>query len=207
MLTTSRKTCTIELPSGPTDFRITIIKPYLQESEESNTPVESITPIESHKEPPESPQSDTEKQDQDTQSEDITLRRNPPRSRQRPTRFQNMADITVYISKSLPSPANFQASRLKKLNELLEKGVFKIINTEDLPARARVFGSRFVDQVKNESTEKAFEKSRLVMQAFNDSEKHGILTQAPTIQRASQRLIIALSLAILQLSLYLRDIT
>ena len=70
-----------------------------------------------------------------------------------------------------------------------------------------IFGSRFVDQIKNEGTEKAFEKSRLVVQAFNDSEKHRILTQAPTIQRASQRLIIALSLAIPQLSLYLRDIT
>ena len=81
------------------------------------------------------------------------------------------------------------------------------MNERDIPTGARVFGSRFVDQIKNEGTEKAFEKSRLVVQAFNDSDKHEILTQAPTIQRASQRLIIALSLIIPELSLYSRDIT
>ena len=61
--------------------------------------------------------------------------------------------------------------------------------------------------MKNEETEKAFEKSRLVIQAFNDSEKQKILTQASIIQRVNQRFIIALSLTISQLFLYLRDIT
>ena len=116
-----------------------------------------------------------------------------------------MADITIYMSK--PPPSSFQTSRLKEINGLLDKGVFEIMDKRDIPAGARVFGSRFVDQIKNEGTEKAFEKSRLVVQAFNDSGKHEILTQAPIIQRASQRLIIALSLTIPGLSLYSRDIT
>ena len=58
---------------------------------------------------------------------------------------------------------NFQISRLKKLNELLEKKMFKIINIEDLFAKTRVFNNRFMNQMKNEGTEKAFEKSRFIM--------------------------------------------
>lgn len=206
LLATSRETCTIELSNGPTDFRVTIVKPYLEES----TPIESPgqDPLESPGQ--DSPESeDIQSFDNDNQDppQDTPLRRNPPRNRHVPARFQNPADITFYISKLISPLSNFQASRLKELNGLFEKGVFEIMSTKNVPTGARIFGSRFVDQVKNEGTEKAFEKSRLVVQAFNDSEKHGILTQAPTIQQASQRLIIALSLIILELSLYLRDTT
>ena len=74
-----------------------------------------------------------------------------------------MTDITIYMTKSLPPPANFQTSRLKELNELLEKGIFEVINIKDLLTRARVFENRFVNQMKNEGIEKAFEKSRLVV--------------------------------------------
>ena len=118
-----------------------------------------------------------------------------------------MTDITIYMSKSIPPPTNFQASRLKELNGLLEKGIFEIIHIDDLSIKARVFENHFMNQVKNEGIEKAFEKSRLIIQTFNDSKKQKILTQAPIIQRTNQRLIIALSLIIPQLSLYLRNIT
>ena len=52
--------------------------------------------------------------------------------------------------------------------------MFEIINIEDLSAETRVFDNRFINQMKNEETEKAFEKSRFIMQTFNDSEKHKI---------------------------------
>ena len=205
LLSTSRETCTVELPNGPTDFRTTVVKPYLEESDQTDIPIESHDP---HQQPNTHP-SDGPQADQGTPPEISEIRRNPSRHRQLPTRFQNMADITIYMSQpSLPHPhPNFQASRLKELNGLLEKGVFEVINKEDVPAGTRIFDSRFVDQVKNEGTEKAFEKSRLVVQAFNDPGKYEILTQAPTIQRASQRLIIALALTIPEISLYARDIT
>ena len=103
--------------------------------------------------------------------EDSTPRRNPSRPRQRLTRFQNnIIDITIYMFKFTPSSfkfmlffANFQTSRLKKFNELLEKRVFEIIYIDDLFTEARVFESRFMNQMKNEEIEKAFEKSRLVI--------------------------------------------
>ena len=55
----------------------------------------------------------------------------------------------------------------------------------DVPKGIRVFNSRFVDEVKNSGIDKAFEKSRLVIQAYNDLEKSAVLTQLPTIQRVS----------------------
>ena len=47
---------------------------------------------------------------------------------------------------------------------------------------------------------------RLGLQAFNDRGKEMVMTQSPTIQRISQRLILALA-AITEHKLYLRDIS
>ena len=97
------------------------------------------------------------------QLKDITLRRNSPRSQQRLIHFQNIIDITIYIFKFISSFANFQTSWLKKLNKLFEKEIFEIINIKDLFIKTRVFENRFVNQIKNEGIEKAFEKSRLII--------------------------------------------
>ena len=62
----------------------------------------------------------------------------------------------------MSSLANFQTFRLKKLNKLFAKGIFEIINIKDLFIKTRVFENRFINQIKNEGIEKAFEKSRLI---------------------------------------------
>jgi hypothetical protein len=59
----------------------------------------------------------------------------------------------------------------------------------EIPRGVRIFNSRFVDEIKNEGTDKAFEKSRLVVQAFNDTDKDLVLAQA---QRVSQRICCSL---------------
>ena len=74
------------------------------------------------------------------------------------------------------SHLNLQAFRLKKINNLLEKRVFEIINKQDVSIETRIFNSRFMNQIKNKGTEKVFEKSRLIIQAFNNSSKYKILT-------------------------------
>ena len=58
-----------------------------------------------------------------------------------------MADIIIYITKLLLklSLSNFRVSRLKKINDLLEKEVFEIINKEDVLVGTRVFDSCFVN--------------------------------------------------------------
>ncbi len=66
-----------------------------------------------------------------------------------------------------------------------------------------IFNSRFVDEIKKEGTATAFEKSRLVVQAYNDHGKEVILTQSPTIEPICQRLILALTAFMQQYDLYI----
>ena len=55
------------------------------------------------------------------------------------------------------------------------------MNPQDMPVGARIFNSRFIDEIKNPSTKKAFKKLRLVIQAYNNLKKGTVLTQSPTI--------------------------
>lgn len=63
-----------------------------------------------------------------------------------------------------------------------------------------------MDSIKNEGKPEAFAKSRLVVQGFNDK-KNGLLTHAPTAQRFSQRLLLALAMILPEWNIYLRDIS
>ncbi len=99
----------------------------------------------------------------------------------------------------------FDSSRKKELLGLAEKGTFSIVPASTAEGH-RIFGSRFVDTVKNEGTPDAFEKSRLVVQAFNDN-KHGFLTHSPTVQRSSQRLLLAVHAMDPSLQIFTRDVT
>ena len=104
----------------------------------------------------------------------------------------------------------FTESRRKEINGLLERGVFAIVNEADIPQDIRIFNSRFVDEIKNSGTNEAYEKSRLVVQAYDDQNKSMILTQSPTIQRVSQRIILVMAVTLMNtknLALYSRDIT
>jgi len=50
-----------------------------------------------------------------------------------------------------------------------------------------------VNKIKGKATDALFEKSRLVIQSYNNNGKEVILTQSPTIQQASQQVIVALA--------------
>ena len=60
-----------------------------------------------------------------------------------------------------------------------------------------------VNEIKGKTTEIPYEKSRLVIQGYQDNGKEVILTQAPTIQRASQRLILALTPSLMHMGMHL----
>ena len=57
----------------------------------------------------------------------------------------------------------FNDSRSKEVKGLLEKGIFKVILTTNIPTSIRVFKSQFVDKVKNKGTNKELLKSRLIV--------------------------------------------
>ncbi len=102
--------------------------------------------------------------------------------------------------------SQFAESRQKEINDLIEKDVFQSINKNDVSFDVRIFNSRFVNEIKHLDIDKAFEKSRLVMQTFNDQNKNLILTQSSIIQRISQRLIVCLIVVFSNVNLYLRNI-
>ena len=67
-----------------------------------------------------------------------------------------------------------------------------------------------VHEVKGKGTAAPYEKSRLVIQGYGDREKEMVLTQLLIIQRASQRIIMALAPTLIKhhgMAIWLRDIT
>jgi hypothetical protein len=57
----------------------------------------------------------------------------------------------------------FANSQQKKINGLLEKGVFVAIIEKDVLQGVCIFNSCFVNEIKYPGTDKAFKKSRLVI--------------------------------------------
>ena len=104
----------------------------------------------------------------------------------------------------------FEASDKQEINDLINEGVFRFETyDESKHAEFRIFKSRMVHEIKGKATNAPYEKSRLVIQGYQDDGKRIILTQSPTIQRASQRLIVALAPTLIKsgCNLWLRDIT
>ncbi|EAQ91626.1 hypothetical protein CHGG_03561 [Chaetomium globosum CBS 148.51] len=104
----------------------------------------------------------------------------------------------------------FEESSKQEIESLITRGVFEFVKyDEDLHGDAEIFKSRIVNEIKGKTTDKPYEKSRLVVQGFGDAGKEAILTQSPTIQRASQRLILAIAPSLQRQGclLWLRDIT
>ena len=69
-----------------------------------------------------------------------------------------------------PEPANiiltrtpFEESRYKELDSLFDYSIFEVVDRTDLLPNSQIFGSRFIDKIKFTSTEKVYEKSRLVI--------------------------------------------
>lgn len=103
----------------------------------------------------------------------------------------------------------FEESDQVEWDGLRSKKVFEIIPyNEKTMAGIRIFRTRLVCEIKGKGTPTPYEKTRLVLQGHSDEGKRDILTQSPTIQRASQRLILVFAPSLgADYSVYLRDIT
>jgi hypothetical protein len=212
------ETCTVDLPSGPTNFRSTVVKPYHRDdapeedtSEEDND-AEVLLPDPA----PDSTPASTTTLPPSRRIPTVVIPTPRPQRERRPPRHYGdtlvqdddvvlyLIEDKVYIGlKSTP----FTESRQKEIRGLLEREVFEVVLPNQVPAGVRIFNARFVDEVKNAGTDKAFEKSRLVVQAYNDEDKLLVLTESPTIQRASQRIILCLTASTDGTRLYARDVT
>jgi hypothetical protein len=65
----------------------------------------------------------------------------------------------IYITDDV----NWYASRQKEILGLIGKGVFKVVDKEEVPEGIRIFKCRFVDEIKHAGTDKELRKSRLVV--------------------------------------------
>ena len=202
------ESCQVLMPHGPTTFRTTAVKPYLRKDDA-----------------PDDQEHDQAHQDCETTSVDDQERRYPARQRRMPGRYRqyittpastsifltNRETLDLELSRKLRAEGKitakgppFALSRQKELDGLKAKGVFEM--TTDY--NGRLFKSRFVDEIKGKATAQPFEKSRLVIQAYNDDGKKEILTQSPTIQRVSQRIILCIAASTTpNCKLYLRDVS
>jgi hypothetical protein len=190
--------CKIELSSESIDFRSIVIKSFLIES--------SIDDVQSINENVQSTDS-SDDENQDSASEILTRL---IRARRLSLRYQNFADITVFLQDDVDSSSStftstFAESRRKEINDLLKRQIFELIIISKMLKNVRIFNSRFVDEIKHSGTSQAYEKSRLIVQIYNDHEKTLMLTQAFIIQRMSQRIILVIAASI-NYHLYLRDI-
>lgn len=87
-----------------------------------------------------------------------------------------MNKFDAFIKNADMELTQYTAFRQKKIAGLPEKGVFKVVITKDIPSNASIFNSRFVDKIKNPGIDKAYEKIRLVVQAYNDQKNYFIVT-------------------------------
>ena len=80
----------------------------------------------------------------------------------------------------------FKESQRQEIKSLVANGVFEFVKYDpDKYSGIRIFNSRLVNEVKGKATSTPYEKSRLVIQAYNDKGKELILTQSLTIQQVS----------------------
>lgn len=91
-------------------------------------------------------------------------------------------DICFVIDKSVDAlPAQYTASKQKKIVGLFEKIVFKVVTINSIRSNVQIFNFRFIDKIKNLDIDKVYKKSQLIIQAYKNKEKDLILTQSPTI--------------------------
>lgn len=84
-------------------------------------------------------------------------------------------------------------AKAKDLAVLAEKGLFKVVFKEDIPAVANVIDGTFVLSLKNTETEKETYKARFLVQGRRDVEKNILLHSSTNIKQSSVRLFVALA--------------
>ncbi|TQN64414.1 hypothetical protein CSHISOI_11408, partial [Colletotrichum shisoi] len=208
LIDVSNETCVIDI-NGPREFRSTVVKPFHKEdSSDNEVKVDETNQV-------------TEKDLRDIERSRVVVEipqhdRDPDRT---PSTFMTTKEATDYdlavkLRKTgiITEPGDpFEESTRKEVDNLIDRGVFDFIPFD--PAKhmgIRIFKSKIIHEVKDKTTDKAYEKSRLVIQGYADDGKWAILTQSPTIQRSSQRLLIALLATLYKIPgfvAWLRDIT
>jgi hypothetical protein len=190
------ESCIVELPSGPTPFRSTVVKLFLQDpldpaepshpiqqtpltGIQADTPADSLAPIAPLASAPAAPLKRGRQRPRKTMASLATTPAVlPKRGRGRLSKYpRDPADtpqLIVFLQDNfdinLIEILAFEESCNSQIIDLLEKDVFQFVSKSKVTPNIRLFSSKFVNIVKNkEST--LFERSRWVIQAYKNSEK------------------------------------
>ncbi|KAK1992697.1 hypothetical protein LX36DRAFT_694129 [Colletotrichum falcatum] len=198
LLANDGTTCTVELPQGPRNFRITVVKPWHEDELEKQIEPTADTPA---NEPANGQPEEQLEEPQEEAHKAIVVANDEPPLRRRPGRPRKSQKDTQKIPEQ---PARRRPGRPRKhppkafIKALIDRGVFHIVMfNERKHGGIRIFKSRLIREVKGKN------------EGYADDGKEAILTQSPTIQRIAQRIILAFTLSLIQLGivLWLRDIT
>lgn len=141
LLAIENKTCIVKLPSGLTNFKITKVKPYLQKSPNTDTPVlHDLYVIISNSDQPAKDITNDNNKDNNYAVE--LTHWNLAWTYGLLNRFQNLADISVFL-RSNAFLLFFTKSQNKEINSLLEKNIFEIVTISDVSNIMRIFNSYF----------------------------------------------------------------
>ena len=215
LMATDGETYTVEMPYSTTNFRSTVVRPFYKEKTVRDSTDSLLTPA-----------NDVPYEGQFRKTRPIV---EIPVFRPKGEATRAVHTTTVFLTKKEQSDLElsmklrkagiittprrpFELSQKQEIDGLIARDVFEFVLYDPKAHTRRIFNSRLVNEVKGKTTDHPYEKSRLVIQAYNDEGKGVILTQSPTIQRASQRIIIALAPSFFklldrQITLVLRDIT
>jgi hypothetical protein len=193
----------LKLPNGPINFRSTIIAPYFRSDNQdiSDTFVDLFA---------------AKGNIQDI----IVYRPNPgsrvikPRKKRRLEESRNKKSTTyifakessdhelaiklrkngVIIAPGLP----FEESDNIKVTNLIARDIISFVryNAAKYGSIIPLFKSRIMHKIKGKN-DKPYKKSQWIIQGYNNRGKKSILTQFPTIQRMSQRLIMAITMPLI----------
>ena len=217
MVARDEETCTVDINGKRTNFRTTVVKPYYRDNGTTDIPPAPEIP---EKRRPGRPKGSKNKPKLATSEGLDTLMtdyaHNCPDAVDAYLSSKEHAALELSTKlraegKIKADGAPFELSDQTEIEALISQDTFRFEKYDpDKHGSQRVFKSRLVREVKGQTTNTPYEKSRLVIQGHNDNGKEMVLTQSPTIQRASQRLIITLAPTLLRsynMQVWLRDIT
>lgn len=95
--------------------------------------------------------------------------------------YVSTANNRVKMSRSAKVSKEFKDTLIEELHGLLRNVTMIPVTRDEVPDGDRVFGSRFVDEIKVISEGFRRRNSRLVAQNYSDSDASTIATESPTV--------------------------
>lgn len=93
--------------------------------------------------------------------------------------------LEMHLEQNKYADTKLSISRQKKIEELFEKDVFKVITPEEVLSNTQVVNFLFINNIKDSCTNKANKKSCLVMHAYNNLKKNLMLIHSLKIRKIS----------------------